>query len=56
MSLIKLLKTFILLTIFSFVIFNYAKSENPQESDKKLKEWAEHSENIIILIMLLSNF
>ena len=43
------LKTFILLVIFSFVIFNYAKSESPQESDKKLKEWEEHSENIRIL-------
>jgi len=43
------LKTFILLVIFSFVIFNYAKSESSQENDKKLKEWEEHSENIRIL-------
>ena len=49
MSLNQHFKTFALLIIFSFVFFNYAKSESPQESDKKLKEWAEHSENIIIL-------
>jgi len=42
-------KKFILLTFFMVVFFNYAKSENPQESDRKLKEWEEHSENITIL-------
>ncbi len=49
MYFIQHFKTLILLAIFSFVIFNYAKSESPQESDKKLKEWEEHSENITIL-------
>ena len=49
MSLIQHFKTFLALIIFSFIFFNYAKGENPQESDKKLKEWEEHSENITIL-------
>ena len=49
MSLIQHFKTFALLIIFSFVFFNYAKSESPKESDKKLKEWEKHSENITIL-------
>jgi len=49
MSLIQHFKTFALLIIFSFVFFNYAKSESPEESDKKLKEWEKHSENITIL-------
>ena len=49
MSFIQHFKTFLVLIIFSFIFFNYAKGENPQESDKKLKEWEEHSENITIL-------
>ena len=49
MSFIQHFKTFILLAVFSFVFFNYATSESPQDSDKKLKEWGEDSENITIL-------
>ena len=49
MSLIKYFKTFLALIIFSFIFFNYAIGENPNESDRKLKEWEKHSENITIL-------
>ena len=49
MSIIQHFKTFLALIIFSFIFFNYAKGENPKKSDVKLKEWEEHSENIIIL-------
>ena len=49
MSVIQNFKTFLALIIFSFIFFNYAKSENPKKSDVKLKEWEEHSENITIL-------
>ena len=49
MSLIQNFKTFLVLTIFSFAFFNYAKSVSPEKSDKQLKEWEERSENITIL-------
>jgi PQQ-dependent catabolism-associated CXXCW motif protein len=49
MSLIQYFKIFAVLTIFSFAFFNYAKSVSPEESDKQIKEWEEHSENITIL-------
>ena len=49
MTSIQHFKTFLALIIFTFIFFNYAKGENPNESDRKLKEWEKHSENIAIL-------